>query len=133
MSARILLVDDNTALRSVLRLVLVCAGHAVYDVANGREALKQIAAEPFDLVITDLLMPEMDGVETIFAIHKAQPGLPIIAMSGGGLGSAHLYLALARLGGAGRILEKPFANSELLLAVDELLCAGVCAQPATPS
>jgi DNA-binding NtrC family response regulator len=132
-SARILLVDDNTELRSVLRLILVCAGHAVSDAANGRQALKQIAEKAFDLVVTDLLMPEMDGLETIFAIHRAHPCLPIIAMSGGGMGSAHTYLNAARLGGAGRILEKPFANSELLRAVDELLCTSACAQPVTPS
>jgi CheY-like chemotaxis protein len=124
MNRRILIVDDNTALRNFLRLLLVCAGYAVYDAANGRDALRIMAQEPIDLVITDLIMPEMEGLETIFAIRRSQPYLPIIAMSGGGMISAQSHLHVARKAGVARLLMKPFENTELLCAVDQLLCAG---------
>jgi DNA-binding response OmpR family regulator len=125
MNKRILLVDDNTQIRASLSKLLVCAGYDVSDASNGRDALRKLASEPVDLVVTDLVMPEMEGIETIFSIRRQKPKLPIIAMSGGGVGDAKTYLAVALKAGVGRAFAKPFENSEFLSAIKELLDAAV--------
>ena len=81
---RILLVDDDEAVRSVLRRSLVKAGYEVHEAGEGGAALKLLASAPADLIITDLVMPEMEGIEFIMALRKTHPKLPVIAMSGGG-------------------------------------------------
>jgi DNA-binding response OmpR family regulator len=123
MKNRILLVEDDSRLRSVLNLLLTGSGYLVLVAAHGAEALRILAAEPVDLVITDLIMPEKEGVETILAVRREQPRLPILAMSGGGFGPASNYLSFARSAGACRLLEKPFEFAELVDAVGELLGA----------
>jgi CheY-like chemotaxis protein len=125
MNKRILLVDDNNMIRASLSRLLLVAGYEVTDASNGREALRKLAREPFDLVVTDLVMPEMEGIETIFSIRRLRPKLPIIAMSGGGIGDAKTYLAVALKAGVGRAFAKPFENSEFLSAIKELLEAAV--------
>jgi CheY-like chemotaxis protein len=125
MNKLILLVDDNNQIRASICRLLVAAGYDVTDAANGREALRKLAREPVDLVITDLVMPEMEGIETIFSIRRQKPELPIIAMSGGGIGDAKTYLAVALKAGVGRAFAKPFENSEFLSAIKELLDAAV--------
>ena len=89
--------------------------------AGGAEALKLSCKGPFDLVITDLIMPEKEGLETIMALRRQSPTTKIIAMSGGGRNSGKDYLAIARLLGAQRTLAKPFSNAELLAAVADVL------------
>jgi CheY-like chemotaxis protein len=125
MNKRILLVDDNKQIRDGLCRLLTGAGYDVSDASNGREALRKIASEPVDLVVTDLVMPEMEGIETIFSIRRQRPKLPIIAMSGGGIGDAKTYLAVALKAGVGRAFAKPFENSEFLSAIRELLGSAV--------
>jgi CheY-like chemotaxis protein len=125
MKKRILLVEDDSKLRRVLDLLLTGSGYVVLAAAHGGEALRILGAEPVDLVITDVIMPEKEGVETILAVRRGQPQLPIVAMSGGGFGPACNYLSFARSAGACRLLEKPFEFSELVDAVGELLGAGV--------
>lgn len=118
---RILLIDDDEAVRLVLRTSLELMGHEVEVAGNGREGLGKALAEKFDLVITDLIMPEKEGIETIQELRRRRPALKIIAMSGGGRGNAADYLPLAGLLGASRTLAKPFSHEDLARAVQEVL------------
>lgn len=119
--ARILLVDDNDAIRTVLRRLLARSGFDVVEARNGIEALAAHKATPADIVVTDLIMPEKEGLETILELRRMQPKLRIIAMSGGGRVRAQDYLKLAAALGASRTLAKPFSEAELLKAIQELL------------
>lgn len=115
--ARLLLLDDDALLREMLAEALTAAGHTVTQAADGRQAR---ACPEIDLVITDLVMPESEGLETIAALHQARPNLPIIAISGAPINSG-IYLRMAAQLGAHRALAKPFDLAELLRHVDELL------------
>jgi CheY-like chemotaxis protein len=121
--ATILLVDDDDGVREILHKALVAAGHEVEDAVNGALALASYRRQPRDLVITDLVMPEKDGLEMIMELRRLNPAVRIIAMSGGGrtLGLGTLYLESARSFGASRILAKPFTSAALLTAVSEVL------------
>lgn len=119
--ARILLVDDDNPFRTMLRLTLVKMGHGVMEACDGREAIALLRAEPPELVITDIVMPEKEGMETIVEMRRMQPGLKIIAMSGGGRVNAKNYLYIAKSLGADCVLEKPFPNEELVRTLDSLL------------
>ncbi len=94
------------------------AGYDVCEAANGDEAIRALRATNFNLVVTDILMPEKDGFETIMYLRKEQPGTKVIAISGG---ENRLFLESAAGLGATRILTKPFRPSELIQAVKELL------------
>jgi DNA-binding response OmpR family regulator len=118
---KILLVDDDDALRKVLRLTLVKMGHAVVEARNGKEALALQRNEPFELILTDLIMPEKEGLETIEEFRKKFPEVKIIAMSGGGRVSVTDYLKIAKVMGADGILAKPFSNDEMAAAIDAVL------------
>jgi len=122
--ARILLIDDDNAFRTVLGLTLTHFGHAVVEARNGREGLELFLDASADLLITDLVMPEKEGIEVLIALRDRLPPVNIIAMSGGGLGKAETYLRSATLLGAARVLKKPFSNEALLAAVNELLADG---------
>src|SRR5665213_3413814 len=118
---RILLVDDDELFRTMLRIKLVIMGYVVGEASNGREALARYKDQPAELVITDLVMPDMEGLETIREFKRNDPGVKIIAMSGGGRGSAVSYLKMALGLGAGRILSKPFTDEEMISCLDDLL------------
>ena len=119
----ILLIDDDDSLRKMLRLTLTHFGHSVQEACNGKEAMLMFAKTPPDLVLTDLVMPEQEGIETITAIRRISPKMKIIAMSGGGRGSATDYLQMAKALGANCVLEKPFSNEALASAISETLAA----------
>jgi len=121
--AHILLIDDDNLLRGLLRINLEEAGYTVTEARDGKEGLALQAQSPADLVLTDLIMPEKEGVETIIELRKKHPKVKIIAMSGGGRGSATDYLQTARKLGAARTLCKPFTDEELLAAIQEVLGA----------
>ena len=121
--ASILLVDDTPELRKTIERLLTGAGHAVTSVENGAAALRELDRATFDVIVTDIVMPDMEGLELIRKVRKTQPSLPIIAMSGGGRGSTEDYLALAANFGAAKTLEKPFALEALKVAIDEVLRA----------
>jgi two-component system, chemotaxis family, chemotaxis protein CheY len=123
--ARILLVEDDEAVREILRKALVSAGHEVEEAQNGNVALACYQREASDVVITDLVMPEKDGLETIMELRRLNPAVKIIAISGGGrtLGPGQLYLETARAIGALQILAKPFTGSALLTALNQVLAA----------
>ena len=116
--ARILMVDDEAGVRGFLRKVLEDDGYEVIEAGDGKQALRRARSGHVDLVITDLVMPELEGIETIRALRREVPGVRIIAISGAFGGQ---YLAMAQKLGAAAVLNKP-VNAELLLArVAELL------------
>jgi DNA-binding response OmpR family regulator len=118
--AAILLVDDDELFRTAVCRSLRAAGYAVEEASDGKEALKFIAAEAPDILITDILMPNTDGIELIGAVKRAYPGVRILALSGRGrLGSVDL-LNLASMVGADATLSKPFAPEQLLAKVAAL-------------
>ena len=118
--ARVLVVDDESQMRELLCQALEGRGHTVDQAADGREALRRFAQQQPDLVITDLVMPEMEGIETIQALRRKCPAIPIIAISGGGRVEPENYLAIAGQIGADRTFAKPFRLEEILTAVQEL-------------
>lgn len=119
--ARILVVDDEDSLRRLLKAVLERAGHEVTTASDGVEAVRLVDAGPFDLVVTDLIMPEMEGIATIQQLRRLAPDMKIIAMSGGGRGSAGDYLDMAKQLGASMTLMKPFTPEGLVEAVAQTL------------
>lgn len=118
---RILLVEDEDSLRHMLGLILRKMGHEVMEAANGKEALELCLVEPPDVVVTDLVMPDKEGLETIREIRQLQPDIKIIAMSGGGRVNATDYLAIARKLGADQTLTKPFSNEALAAAIRSVI------------
>ncbi len=126
--ARILIIEDDELLRSVLANALEYAGHTVVQAGNGQEGVDLFRALPADLVLTDIVMPVQEGVETIIQLRKQRRTLPIIAMSGG-VANAKLYLSIAGRIGAKRILAKPFTPQKLLEVVDEVLAEAAAEAP----
>ena len=122
--ANILVVDDNEEILKLQTEILSRSGHQVATAANGDEAVRLFRAGQFDLVITDLIMSDKEGIETIRDLRKLNPALKIIAMSGGGRLSAEDNLFIAQSLGASHTLAKPFSSQELLEAVNRLLDAG---------
>ncbi len=121
--AQILVVDDDFQILAMLKRTLEKTGYEVFTAINGKEAMKCIHQKPPDLVITDLIMPEKEGIETIIEIRQLFPDLKIIAMSGGGRIVPEHFLAIAKTIGADKIYAKPFDRKELLKGVRELLAA----------
>ncbi len=119
-SPLILLVDDEEAFRSVIRKILSKAGYDVVEAANGVEAIQRFYEKRADMIITDIIMPEKEGLETIIELKKAHPEVKLIAMSGGGWYGTDIDFDMAEKLGA-RTLDKPFALQELLDVVGELL------------
>jgi CheY-like chemotaxis protein len=121
--ASILLVEDDDSVRDILHKALVGAGYEVEVAPNGEVALAAYRRHKSDVVITDLVMPEKDGLEMIMELRRLDPAVKIIAMSGGGrtLGPGQLYLESARSFGAHQVLAKPFTSAALLKAVSAVL------------
>jgi len=119
--ARVLLIDDNESLRTSVRRTLVQAGHDVTEAPNGVAALQEYRREPPDLVITDIVMPDKEGLETIRELRKLDPNAKIIAMSGAAGGRADPYLTVALQLGATWALAKPFSREEVLAAIAKVL------------
>ena len=122
--AKILLIEDDEPFGEMLATALTGMGHVVTTSVDGRDGLAKQARDPADLVITDIMMPELDGLGTIRELRRLQPSLKIVAMSGGGRASAMDYLPLARQFGAVSILSKPFTIEALAAVVAEVLAAG---------
>jgi len=121
--ARILVIDDEDSIRRMLRIVLEQSGHEVLEAGHGKEALRLQQISPADLVITDLLMPEQDGIEVIMALRLEAPQLKVIAMSGGGRFKQTELLRMAGPLGAIAILRKPFDLDAMLETVRKALAA----------
>ncbi|MEP7153023.1 MAG: response regulator [Nitrospira sp.] len=119
----ILVIDNDDNVREFLRTTLSAAGYTVHEAANGRLGVRSFRKTPADLVITDLYMPECDGLEVIEALRRSHPRVKVLAISGasGTMG----YLHVAQSLGAVSVLSKPFAPSALLTLVADLLKSDV--------
>jgi CheY-like chemotaxis protein len=119
--ARVLVIDDDSATRLVLGKLLQRAGYEVVAAPDGMAGLSMYRAEPADLVLTDILMPEKEGLELIRELKQDFPAAKIVAMSGGGRTGNMDFLPLAERLGADRVLSKPIDRQELLQTVADLL------------
>ena len=117
---RVLIVDDDAGVRNFLRMLLELEGYEVVTVGNGNEALEAQRQDPAAVVLTDIFMPEAEGMETIVQLRKEFPQARIIVMSGGGSYRGTDYLKLARELGAAKTLKKPFAPQDLIDAMREV-------------
>jgi CheY-like chemotaxis protein len=117
----ILVVDDDPQVLEVVSEMLRLEGYDVRVAENGRKAVEQLQEGRFDLVITDLIMPDKEGLETIADIRKYKVDMPIIAISGGGRIGPSDHLQSARFLGANATLAKPFGRQELITTVASLL------------
>ncbi|MFA6172520.1 MAG: response regulator [Kiritimatiellales bacterium] len=123
--AHILVVDDDTGITTVIREMLTRLHYDVLTAKDGKEALEKLALGPVDLVVTDIIMPEMDGIDLIIAIQRTFPRVRIIAMSGGGAEAGpKAYLKSARQLGAAYCLPKPFMIDQLAAIVSKALSDG---------
>ena len=118
---RILVIDDDEQMRILLIKTMQWAGYEVMAAENGRLGLELFEEQPADLIITDLIMPEQEGLETIRIMKQNHPAVKIIAISGGGRIGPDAYLPAARELGADRVFAKPFEVKELIAAVHNLL------------
>lgn len=114
----VLVVDDEEAIRQLIRNTLEQAGYQVHEAADGREGLRRYRQTPVDLVIMDILMPDQDGLESILTLRREFPEAKIMAITGGSdmIGILN-FLDVARMLGARRTLQKPFEMNQLLAAV----------------
>lgn len=119
--ARILVIDDDPDIRALLETALQVDGHDVVLAADGHDGLARQRAEPSDLAIVDIFMPDKEGIETIIELRQEFPRLPIIAISGGGRTGNTSFLAQALHLGATRAVAKPFDYRVLLSIVAEVL------------
>jgi DNA-binding response OmpR family regulator len=117
----ILLVEDDNDLREMLKDTLSRKNFTVLEAKNGRDAIMHFKPAVIDLVVTDLIMPEEDGLKVIMRLREMKPGLKIIAISGGGKAGPGSYLNLARALGADAIYSKPFSINDLITRIEELL------------
>jgi len=117
--ARILFIDDNLTILALAGSVLTAGGHHATLAVNGRAGISAYHREPFDLVVTDIFMPEQDGIETIEEIRQSPRRTPILAISGSHRGGEYLRAATAV--GANATLEKPFTPDQLIDAINRLL------------
>jgi DNA-binding NtrC family response regulator len=118
--ADILIIDDDRQMRRLLMRILTGVGHTVRQAENGRDGVESFARQRADMVITDIVMPDMEGLETILSLRRENPTLPIIAISGG---TDPVYLRAAASLGATGSLRKPFAPTALLELVEAMLGA----------
>lgn len=116
--ARILIVDDDEDVRLVLRRMLEQGGYEIAEASHGREALGVMRQRDYDLLITDLIMPEQEGIETIQTFHEQYPAVKIIAISGA---YSTDYLRIAKLLGAHEVMQKPLRLESVLATVSRLL------------
>jgi DNA-binding response OmpR family regulator len=119
--ARILVVDDDELVRQTLTTALTRAGFEVVEARDGDDGLLRFAGAGIDLVILDIIMPNKEGIETLIALRKADPGVKVIAISGGGRTRNFDLLDLARRFGASLVLAKPIRPSHLVEKVREIL------------
>jgi CheY-like chemotaxis protein len=117
----ILIIDDEPQIRSMIRLILERSGYTVIEASDGIEGIRRFREKPADLIITDLIMPNKDGIGMIIELKKEFPDVKIVAMSGGGLNRPEGYLRGAQKLGAACTLSKPINRQELLRVVRDTL------------
>lgn len=119
--ARILVIEDDVEVRELLRQILEHVGYEVDEAGDGEEGIKRYREKQADLIITDIIMPKKEGIETITDLKVEFPDVKVIAISGGGRLGPEPYLEVAKGFGANTIIMKPFSTAEILDAVQELL------------
>jgi len=117
----ILIVEDENELREMLKISLLRRNFTVLEAANGKEAIIHFKPSITDLVVTDIIMPEEDGLKVVMKLRELKPTLKIIAISGGGKAGPGNYLSLANALGADAIYSKPFSINDLIAKIEELL------------
>jgi CheY-like chemotaxis protein len=120
----ILIIEDDKELREMLKMALLRKDYTVLETENGKEALIHFKPGVTDLVITDLIMPEEDGLKVIMKIREMKQGIKVIAISGGGKAGPGSYLDLAKALGADAIFSKPFSINDIVLKIEDLLKVG---------
>lgn len=118
---RVLVIDDDAVVRDVLTRMLEHAGYDVTQSGDGTAGVKTFSSAPADVVVTDMNMPEMDGLEVIRALRAIDPAVPIVAISGGGLFSKQMLLASASTLGADEVISKPFDLQEIVASLERAL------------
>lgn len=116
----VLIVDDNPDQRELVRRMVERAGYACVVAANGREARARLQSGPVDAAVTDVFMPDEDGLEFLRHVRESRPGLPILVVSGSGPNNPIDYLAIATKFGATATLEKPFSSKQMAAALGGL-------------
>jgi CheY-like chemotaxis protein len=120
--AHILLVEDSPEVSLSVREILTAAGHSVEDAASGKEALVRLKGSKFDAIVSDIWMPEMDGIALLKEIRGAGNNIPVVVISGGAPNAPLTYTApLAATFGANVVVYKPFERAELLKAINAAL------------
>lgn len=121
--AKILVVDDDTMVRMTIRACLLRAGHEVLEAGDGYEAIGVLEKVEIELVVSDIIMPEVDGIGLLLKLRKQFPLLRVIVISGGGRAQNVDFLRMAQTLGADQVLAKPFTPEQLLTAVQAVLDA----------
>jgi CheY-like chemotaxis protein len=119
--ARIVIIEDDDTLRPVLLQTVRKLGHEAFAEPDGKAGLNRVRAWPPELVITDMVMPEKEGVETILELRRDFPAIKIVAISGGGRNNRADYLSFAKKFGAAATLAKPFSREELRQVLETVL------------
>lgn len=122
---KVLVVDDDDLVRDLVSEILQAKGYVVLVAENGDAGEKVYDYESPSLVITDLVMPEVEGGELISTLRQKNPDLPIIAISGGHFGFGEQYLSMAKKLGANITIKKPFNNKQLIGAIEGLLTPNI--------
>ncbi|ETR71127.1 MAG: response regulator receiver protein [Candidatus Magnetoglobus multicellularis str. Araruama] len=117
----IVIADDDNHLRSMLKQIIETEDYNVIEAMNGQQAIDFVKKHPVDLVITDLIMPTKEGIETINELKHLNPDLPIFAMSGGSLTNAKVNLKIALNLGVSKTFLKPFDVNEMLEAIKAIV------------
>lgn len=117
----ILVIDDDAAIRALLSRALTFSGYQVTEAASGADGARALETHPPDLVVTDIIMPDTDGLEFLFRARARWKGIPIVAISGGGRLPASQYLRMAQMAGANATFEKPLDLEALVGTVGRLL------------
>lgn len=117
----VLIVEDDNELREMLKISLLRRNFTVLEAQNGKEAISHFKPSVTDLVVTDLIMPEEDGLKVILKLKELKPSLKIIAISGGGKAGPGSYLNLAKALGADAVYSKPFSINDLIMKIEELI------------
>jgi DNA-binding response OmpR family regulator len=121
MTQRILVIDDDADVRETIRIALEAEGYEVVDAGDGQQGLAAFRRRVPDLVITDIVMPVTEGLQTIREIRRLRPAAPILAVSAGGRAGRHDFLEIARSLGAWEVIAKPFDPDELVARVKSCL------------
>ena len=117
----ILIIEDEIELRDMLKLALTRKKYKVFEADDGRQAINRFKPSITDLVITDIIMPEEDGLKVIMKLRDLKPAIKIIAISGGGKAGPGSYLNMAKALGADAVYSKPFSINDLIVTIEQLL------------